>query len=136
MKKSTKYTKRDPKRAKQMDAFIKAHELNGSNISLSCQSINIDRGTYYNWIEKYPDFKARVDTCIEKLYDFVESSIIKGIKDGNTAMTIFYAKTKMKSRGFVEKQEIEHSGYFSKPTEVTIRVDNGTNVDDEERSED
>jgi len=114
-----------------MDAFIKAHELNGSNITLSCQNVGIDRGTYYVWMSKYPKFASNVKQCIERVYDFVEGSIHKGIREGNTAMTIFYAKTKMKGRGYVEKQEIEHSGsLFNQPVKIEIVEDDSRNDDE------
>jgi hypothetical protein len=35
---------------------------------------------------------------------------MKQIQEGNTACIIFYCKTKLKHRGFVERQEVDHSG--------------------------
>ena len=39
-----------------------------------------------------------IDDVAEMTFDMVESEIVKQIKEGNTTMIIFYAKTKMKSR--------------------------------------
>ncbi len=50
--------------------------------------------------------------------DFAESQLYKQIKEGSTAATIFYLKTKGKKRGYIERQEIEHNGSVSvKPKE-------------------
>jgi hypothetical protein len=44
----------------------------------------------------------------DSLKDDVESIIYKKIfTDHDTATTIFFAKTKMKERGYVERQEID-----------------------------
>jgi len=38
--------------------------------------------------------------------DFIESKLIKLINEGDTAATIFAAKTQLKDRGYIERQEI------------------------------
>ena len=52
------------------------------------------------------------------MIDFAESSLYKQIKDGNTSATIFFLKTQAKRRGYIEKQEIEHSGVINFESEV------------------
>ena len=49
--------------------------------------------------------------------DIVEAKILSGIREGNTALMIFYAKTKLKNRGYIERQEIEST------QPVIIRLD-------------
>ena len=36
--------------------------------------------------------------------------LYKNIKDGRETSLIFYLKTKGKQRGYIEKQELQHSG--------------------------
>lgn len=53
---------------------------------------------------------ASVDRAIlevrERRHDWVESALFKQIENGNITAIIFYAKTQMKDRGYVERQEI------------------------------
>ena len=39
-------------------------------------------------------------------FDFAESELMKLIKDGNVAATIFFLKTQGKARGYIERQEV------------------------------
>ena len=78
----------------------------------------MDRGTFYRYVNEDEDFAKAVKDVENITFDFVESQLHKQIKDNNTASTIFYAKTKMKNRGYVERQEI--TGADS--GEVTIKV--------------
>lgn len=76
------------------------------NITASCKAANIDRKTYYNWLKADPQFAAAVDDLAESNIDFAESCLKQQIKDGNTTATIFYLKTKGKSRGYIETHEV------------------------------
>ena len=62
--------------------------------------------TYYRWYNEDPDFKEKADDIKELQKDFAESLILKKMKEGDTTMLIFYAKTQMKDRGYTERKEI------------------------------
>ena len=85
----------------------KAIPGSGGNIALIAHRCQCSRQSVYLKIEKYPKLKELLENERETAMDMVESKILEGIKDGNTAMIIFYAKTKMKHRGYVERQEID-----------------------------
>lgn len=87
--------------------FLAKMKATLGNITASCQAADIARKTYYEWIEKDPDFKQAVEDINEESVDFAESSLKQQIKDGDTTATIFYLKTKGKKRGYVEKTETE-----------------------------
>ena len=75
-------------------------------VASACKAAGISRYTFYEWRKNDPDFAEKVDDIIELQKDFCESLILKKMKEGDTTMIIFYAKTKMKDRGFVERQEV------------------------------
>ena len=78
------------------------------NITTICQRLGISRKTFYEWRDRHDWVKELYDDEVEKTFDWVESKMLRKIEDGDTVMTIFFAKTRMKQRGYVERQEIEH----------------------------
>ena len=88
-------------------AFIANMTSTLGNITSSCMAAGISRQTYYNWMRDDLEFKQSVEDVIEESIDFVESSLMERIKEGDTTATIFYLKTKGKSRGYVEKTQNE-----------------------------
>jgi transposase-like protein len=106
MEKSTKSNIDFKKRAFQ-EAYKKAF----GNVTQSCNAIGIDRSTYYDWIKKDEKFKKQIEELEpeERFMDFLESKLVERINKGDTTSIIFALKTKAKKRGYVERQEIEHS---------------------------
>jgi hypothetical protein len=72
--------------------------------------VGIARSTHYLWVSTDEAYKEAVEGVADLTLDFVESQLHKQIQKGEVTSTIFYLKTKGKKRGFIEKQEIEHSG--------------------------
>jgi hypothetical protein len=90
----------------KQDEFLENMVKTLGIIRYACQLTGISRGLYNIWYNKYPDFRDRVAIVNEEVKDYVESKIMDKIRDDDTTMLIFYAKTKMKDRGYVERQEI------------------------------
>lgn len=88
-------------------AFLEKMKATLGNITASCEAVDINRCTYYKWINKDPKFKEEIDNLAEMSIDFAESQLKKQIKDGDTTATIFYLKTKGRRRGYSERVEIE-----------------------------
>lgn len=88
-------------------AMIQALEKSLGVVTTACKKIGIGRTTFYQWLKDDEDFKKEVDDINNVVLDFAESQLHKQIKEGSTAATIFYLKTKGKRRGYVEKSEIE-----------------------------
>ncbi len=91
-------------------ALIEAMQKNLGVVSAACQAVGVDRSTFYLYSKTDPEFAQSVKDVEEYALDFVESQAYKQIKEGNTSMIIFYLKTKGKRRGYIERQEVEHSG--------------------------
>ena len=89
--------------------FLKAIEGSGGNITVVCQRVGCARDTFVKAMEEHPELKHALNVAEEEFGDLVESKIAKHIKEDNITMTIFYAKTKLKKRGYIESQII-HEG--------------------------
>ena len=80
-----------------------------TNITIACQEAGIPRRTYYDWRESDPEFAAACDEAVEMVYDTVESVMYKKVLvDQETTCLIYFTKTKLKNRGYVER--IENTG--------------------------
>jgi hypothetical protein len=88
------------------EKFLQNFEKALGIISTACKLSDIERKTYYNWIEKDADFKARCKAVEEFQLDFVESKHLELIRDLNPANIIFHLKTKGRKRGYNESIEI------------------------------
>jgi ribosomal protein S15P/S13E len=66
--------------------------------------------TIVNYKHRHPELAELVKHLKEKHKDYAEGRLLTHIKDGKETSLIFYLKTQCRERGYVEKQEIEHSG--------------------------
>lgn len=87
-----------------------AYQKSGCNISEACRVADIERQTFYNWLNADPDFKSAIEEAKEKLLDFAESKLVEQIQTGITPALIFFLKTQGKQRGYTEKVQTELSG--------------------------
>lgn len=91
----------------QKKAMIQALEKSLGVVTSACKAVGINRSTHYEWLKTDEEYKAAVEDVENIALDFAESQLHKQIKDGNTAGTIFYLKTKGKKRGYIERTEIQ-----------------------------
>ena len=106
----------------QKKAMIEALERSLGIVTTAVKQVGINRSTHYDWMASDPDYKAAVEGIADIALDFAESKLHKSIENGSDTAVIFYLKTKGKKRGYVERQEIDHSGGIAmKP--VIIQVD-------------
>lgn len=89
--------------------LLEALERSLGIVSTACEKVGVDRKTHYNWMKDDPEYKEAVRAIEERTIDFAESHLHALIKDKNPAATIFFLKTKGKTRGYIERQEIEVS---------------------------
>lgn len=87
-------------------ALLDALEKSLGIVTTACKLVGIDRTTFYRYVKEDEEFAKAVKDIDNIVFDFVESQLHKQIKEGNTSAAIFFAKTKMKKRGYVERQEI------------------------------
>ena len=92
--------------AKMKAAMLEALRVSFGIIAHAAQQVGIHRTTHYLWMEDDPEYKAAVAELKEYKKDFIESKLIKLINEGDTAATIFAAKTQLKDRGYIERTEL------------------------------
>jgi len=117
-----KRTPKDNKIQQQKKLLLEALEKSLGVVTTACKSVGLDRGTFYQYYNKDEAFKAAVDDLENVALDFVESQLHKQIQKGEVSSTIFYLKTKGKSRGYIERQQTELTGRDGGPIEVATRV--------------
>lgn len=91
---------------KGKEEVLKALNDNMGIVAGACRKAGISRYTFYKWYNEDELFAEKCDDVKELQKDFAEALILKKMKDGDTTMLIFYAKTQMKDRGYNERQEI------------------------------
>jgi predicted transcriptional regulator len=89
------------------ESLLKALEQSLGVVTVACKKSDIPRSTYYKWLKEDEEFKKQVKEIENVALDFAESQLHQQIQDNSTAATIFYLKTKGKSRGYVEKSELD-----------------------------
>ena len=99
--------------------FITQLHKNMGNVSTTCSECKISRQTYYDWMKDDKEFKSHIENVDEYILDVAETSLHDQIKEGNTTATVFFLKTRGRKRGYIEKQELEHSGQIKTET-VTL----------------
>jgi hypothetical protein len=87
-------------------AMIEALEKSLSVVTTACKQVGINRSTHYEWLKADEEYAKEVKNLENIVLDFAESQLHKQILDGNTTATIFLLKTKGKSRGYIERQEV------------------------------
>jgi hypothetical protein len=109
--------------------IIAALEQSLGVITTACKKADVPRSTFYKWYNEDQQFKSEVDDIQEITLDFAESQLFKQIKENNTTATIFFLTTKGKNRGYIERQEIQHSGEIK---EIIVNVKTAQTEDDSE----
>lgn len=89
--------------------MLAAIDGSGGNITVVCKRLGCARDTFVKAMRENPVLREKLDEAEEEFGDLVESKIATLIKEGNVTMTIFYAKTKLKKRGYIESAII-HEG--------------------------
>ena len=92
------------------DKFLEMYQKKACNISEACKSADVRRATYYKWRKDDDEFCKQCEEIEEGMIDFAETQLFKNIKDGKETSLIFFLKCRAKKRGYIDKQEIEHSG--------------------------
>jgi hypothetical protein len=101
-------------------AMLEALEKTLGVVTTAAKMVGIERTTHYKWMSSDKDYKIKVEDLQDVVLDFAESALHKMVENHNPAATLFLLKTKGKKRGYIERQEIEHSSDVE--TNVTFEI--------------
>lgn len=76
------------------------------NIAAIARALDVSRHTVYARINESVTLQGKLDDARESMIDTAESQLYQQIEDGNMTAIIFFLKTRGKSRGYVERQEV------------------------------
>ena len=114
----SKTNKTEHNKKRVIEALVKSLGV----VTTACKIADISRTQFYYWCKEDEAFYDKVRDVSDIALDFAESQLFNQIKDGNTGATIFYLKTKGKARGFVERQEMDHTS-AGEPIKININLD-------------
>lgn len=104
--------------------FLDHLRIAKGNVYTACKTMRIGRDRYLNWLNEDQGFRFQVMVLIEEIGDFVESKLLKKIEDEDIAAIIFYCKTKLKHRGYVEDLKQIPTGGNKTKINVSINMPN------------
>ena len=109
MSKKKSVQNRTPERRLTKTTFSRAIKDSYGNIMVISERIGCQRSTVYSWLDKELELKLQLDSEREMIVDLAENKLVENLKNGETSSIHFVLKTLGKKRGYVEKQEIEHT---------------------------
>jgi len=102
------------KREETAARIIKALQETQGLLTMAAIRSGIGYRTVCRYVAEYPSVREAANHAKESMLDFAEGKLYSKIKAGDNTAIIFFLKTQGKSRGYIEKQEIEHSGGIDK----------------------
>lgn len=82
-------------------------EKHRGNVAAIARELGVSRGTVWNRVQESVTLKAALEDARETMLDEAESRLYEAVLAGETAELLFFLKTQGRSRGYVERQEIE-----------------------------
>lgn len=92
------------------EQVIRAIEDTKGLVTLAARRLNCHPNTIRNYAKRYKSVERALIEERERMTDVAELALYNKIQEGEGWAVCFYLKTQGKARGYVERQEIEHSG--------------------------
>ena len=105
-----------------IDAMLKTN----GGLYLAAKMLQIAPQTIYNRMAKYPQIRQILDDARGETVDIAEQKLRQAILNGEPWAIALELKTQGKSRGYVEKQEIENTGAQTITVEYVNQI--GTSI--------
>ncbi len=88
------------------------------NVSNVAKRLSVSRMAVYSYMKRWKTIGDAIKDERDVLKDFAENKIAQRMMEGSDTMLIFYAKTQMKDRGYVERHEVTGTGGGAIPISV------------------
>jgi hypothetical protein len=85
----------------------------GRDTVAAARRLGCDRNTIGNYIKRYATVRQALEEARDTTIDLAESKLIEKVQAGEWPAIAFTLKTVGRHRGYVERQETEHSGKAS-----------------------
>ena len=99
--------------------IIEALNATAGMVTYTAKALKCDYSTLYGWIRKSPQLQKALKAIKESHIDLAETKLLQNVKDGDPSSIFFLLKCLGKHRGYIEKQQIEHSGDMT----INVRYD-------------
>lgn len=95
-------------------------QKSGGIIKTTAAKLNVSRRVLYKWIADSETLQEALLDAREEMIDTTEGMLYNHILEGNLTAIIFYLKTQGKTRGYIEKTELDTSVALKKITGITF----------------
>jgi transposase-like protein len=112
------------------EEVAEAITANGGWISKTAKALGCTPETISRYSRRYPIVAEARATALAGQDDIAEQSLIDLVKEKNPAATIFYAKTRLRERGYSEKVTIEVVPFALQQRLVELCNERGIAVED------
>ena len=108
-----------PTKPTKKELFLKSYAETLGHITKACEAIKINRASYYDWMEKDPDFKQAIDDIDDSFIDLAESALRSNIENKMQKAIEFYLCNQKKSK-YAHTFRGELSGIGGEPIKYII----------------
>ena len=112
--------KKKPLTIKQIDTGIR---LTGGYLTMTAKKLGVTYNAIYARVQRSPQLQRTLEEIQESYLDLSEYSLMKKIKDEDLGAICFHLKCKGRGRGYIEKQQLEHSQDPENPIVQKIEVE-------------
>jgi hypothetical protein len=79
-------------------------------VTLAARKVGCDEDTIYRYAKRFPIIQHTITSQRNEMLDVTELRLFSAIQAGEAWAVCFFLKTQGKGRGYVERQEVQHSG--------------------------
>jgi len=84
--------------ATKKQKYLEIYKLTKCNISKACETININRTTFYRWLNNYPKFAEQVKEIENSLDDKIEGVLFRNAETGRQRAIEFWLTNHKKDK--------------------------------------